>query len=211
MASPTPPPILRQQKQIPTVVWILLGIVGLVLVLGASYFAIKVSAGKGTIAFAKKLLESNQDLEVVSTNGEVVKVLIKSSGETVEFNLKDLPQGKIDIQTSQGQLRVLTNGKTPKWLPKYPDVKNSSTWHQEEDNKGTFTFQTRDDATSVADFYEKGLKSTGFNVDRHPGTGGNVGGVEISGTLNSRSVQVVLMQAGDETFVSMIYEPSNEK
>ena len=151
--GPMPDPSPGQQRKTNTLVYVLLGIaafiiVGGIVVVGGAYYFVKntISSGNAGPAIVKLVTALNPDLEVISMDGDSVKVRVKSTGEETEVNLSDLKRGKIDIQSKEGRVIVGGKGKLPDWLPNYPGISGEPITHVEStrDEKGTLVFKTGD-------------------------------------------------------------------
>lgn len=228
MSSPTPPPIPgpygpmpptdpNQKKKTNIVVWVLLGIAafivvgGIVLVGGAVYF-VKQVAGSGNpgMAIAKVITALNPDLEVISMDGETVKVRVKSTGEEAEVNLSDLQRGKIDIKTKDGRVVVGGKGKIPDWLPKYPGMKGDPIVQVESqgNENGNLVYQTNDNASKVSSFYESEFKVAGFTVTSQSAVDGEEGVVITKADSGAKSATIKVIQGNNKTVVSVKYSLS---
>ena len=212
-----PDPNLRRKTNI--LVWVLLGIAGIVVagglaIVGGAYYVVKSVAVSGNTlkTIANVVTTINPDLEVVSMDGDTVKVRIKSTGDEVEVKLSDLQNGKIDVKTRDGRVVVNGKGRTPDWLPKYPAVKGEPITQIEKrsEEKGTLVFHTDDDTEKVLSFYESELKKAGFKVGSKSAVEGNEHSVRIKAESGARTVQVTSMTHSDWTIVTVIYSlPAN--
>ena len=220
MTSPTPPPIYNQAPQNKSgtkiIVWILLGIAacifvgGLVLVGGMMYFVKKVKdSGNPAMAVAKIVTAMNPDLEVLSTDEETntVRVRMKSTGEEVRLNLNDLQMGKIEISTKDGNVRIGGKSKAPDWVPIYPTMKGRPMTQVESRAKGegTVVYQSDDNASAVAAYYDEQLKERGFTVERVEGSEAGHGAVVLKAESGAKTLKVVIAGAASMTVVTLVY------
>ncbi len=213
------PPDPNIKKKTNILVWILLGIAGIVVagglaLVGGAYYVVKSVAvpGNALKTIANVVTTINPDLEVISMDGDTVKVRIKSTGEEAEVKLSDLQNGKIDVKTKDGRVVVNGKGRTPDWLPKYPAVKGEPITQIEKrsEEKGSLVFHTEDDTEKVLSFYESELKKAGFVVSSRSAVEENQRSVRIKAESGARSLQVTSTSPGDWTIVTLIYSlPAN--
>ena len=217
--GPMQPPDPNIRKKTNILVWILLGFAGIVVagglaLVGGAYYVVKSVAvpGNALKTIANVVTTINPDLEVISMDGDTVKVRVKSTGDEAEVKLSDLQNGKIDVKTRDGRVVVNGKGRTPDWLPKYPAVKGEPITQVEirSEEKGTLVFHTDDATERVISFYESELKKAGFGISSKSAVEGDDGAIRIKAESGARSVQVTSTSRGDWTIVTLIYSlPSN--
>lgn len=197
--APPPPP----KKKISPWLWALFGCLGLVLLIGV---AIAVVGGwavykvkqdpAGTMA--RLVTAGHPNLEVLSSDGNVIKFRDKQTGKTLTLNMADVKEGKIVLEGEDGErisldgsgagsLRIQTKdeqatiggggeAKLPSWFPSYPGATPESKFALSDassDSAG-FEFTVSDPAERVIEFYETGLKQAGLEVSTQPMDNGAV-------------------------------------
>ena len=213
--GPLPGPDPSQRKKTNIVVWVLLGIAGLIvagvlLAAGSAYYFVKQVAGSGNpaMAIAKIVTTLNPDLEVISIDGDTVRVRVKSSGQETEINISDIRKGKIDIKSPEGRVVIGGTARMPDWLPKYPGMEGDPVTQVESRSKGkgTLVFHTGDSVEKVAQWYEQTLQSEHFTVERkadNTGAGSiKLDAVVIKGESGAKDVLVTIV---DGTLVTLVY------
>ena len=203
------------RKKTNIVVWVLLGIAGLLvagvlIVAGSAYYFVKQVAGTGNpaMAIAKIITTLNPDLEVISMDGDTVKVRVKSSGQETEINISDIRKGKIDIKSPDGRVVIGGNAKMPDWLPKYPGMEGDPVTQVESTSKGkgTLVFRTGDSVEKVAQWYEQTLRSEHFTVERKMSNAGadsiKIDAVVIKAESGAKDVVVTIV---DGALVTLVY------
>ena len=226
MTTPQPQPTSAPQNQqgpkgTKLVVWILLGIAGLIVVsvlvlAGGVYFLAKSvkNSGNPSMAVAKIVTAMNPDLEVISTDEETntVRVRMKSTGEEVKLSLNDLQMGKIEITTKDGTVRVGGKSKAPDWVPLYPSMKGRPMTQVESRAKGegTIVYQTNEDVSAIGAYYEEQLKERGFSVEKVDGSNGASGGIVIKAESAARKLKVEIGGGAGVTIVSLTYSLDSE-
>ncbi len=213
------PPDPNIKKKTNILVWVLLGIAGIVVagglaLVGGAYYVVKsvTVPGNSLKTIANVITTINPDLEVISMDGDTVKVRVKSTGDEAEVKLSDLQNGRIDVKTRDGRVVVNGKGRTPDWLPKYPAIKGEPITQIEKrsEEKGTLVFRTDDDTGKVIAFYQSELKKAGFTVSSHSTVEGDKEAVRIKADSGARSVQVTSTTHNDWTIVTVIYSlPAN--
>ena len=213
------PPDPNMKKKTNILVWVLLGIAGIVVagglaLVGGAYYVVKslTVPGNSLKTIANVITTINPDLEVISMDGDTVKVRVKSTGDEAEVKLSDLQNGKIDVKTRDERVVVNGKGRTPDWLPKYPAIKGEPITHIEKrsEEKGILVFRTDDDTGKVIPFYESEFKKAGFNVSSESTMAGDERAVRIKADSGARSVQVTSTTHSDWTIVTLIYSlPAN--
>jgi hypothetical protein len=188
------------------------------------------------MAAAKLAVSFNPNLEIVSEDDDkgTLTVRDKKSGEEITMNAEDIKQGRLKFKNKKGEevtfegstekgkegVRVKTDKGSmsfgnataeapPSWVPVYPGAKAMASSRQktEEGLTGTFTFQTTDAGEQVMAFYERELKSAGFEVER-AGTGGLANLSAKSGDGKSKVNVVLLPVSEGGTSVTVEYESS---
>ncbi len=209
--GPVPGPNPSQQKKTNVVVWVLLGIAGLliagVLIAAATtYYFVKQVAGSGNpaIAIAKVITTLNPDLEVISMDGDTVRVRVKSTGQETEINISDIKKGKIDIKSPDGRVVIGGKARMPDWLPKYPGMEGDPVTQVESlaKGKGTVVFHTSDKVEKVTAWYEQTFKDGGFTVERKV----NLSAAQNVAILKAESgAKDVVVTVVDGTLVTLVY------
>ena len=209
--GPMPGPNPSQQKKTNIVVWVLLEIAGLlvagILIAAAStYYFVKQVAGSGNpaMAIAKIIATLNPDLEVLSMDGDTVRVRVKSTGQETEINISDIKKGKIDIKSPDGRVVIGGKARMPGWLPKYPGMEGDPVTQVEsiEKGKGTVIFRTPDKVDKVISWYEQTLKEGGFTVERKVNLSEEKNVAVLKAESGAKEVVVTII---DGTLVTLVY------
>ena len=209
--GPMPGPNPSQQKKTNIVVWVLLGIAGLIIaglliVAATTFYFVKKVAGSGNpaIAIAKVITTLNPDLEVISMDGDTVRVRLKSTGQETEINIGDIKRGKIDIKSPDGRVVIGGKARMPEWLPKYPGMEGDPVTQVEslEKGKGTIVFHTPDKVDKVATWYEQTLKDGGFTVERKVNLSEEKNVAVLKAESGAKEVVVTVV---DGTLVTLVY------
>jgi hypothetical protein len=142
------------------------------------------------LAVAKMMAAVNPDVEVVSTdeNKGTITVRDKKTGKVLTMNLQDAQKGKfvfeqdgqkvemqahgagdkgsLEVKTSDGSMKLGTDGKMPDWLPAYPGTtpKVAFSMQNPQGSSGSFSFTTSDSIDQVVRYYEDELKKAGLQV-----------------------------------------------
>ncbi|MEW6368245.1 MAG: hypothetical protein AB1714_26750 [Acidobacteriota bacterium] len=188
------------------------------------------------IAIAKLAVAANPDLEVVSEDYDrgTLTIRNKKTGEQITMNAEDIKEGRLRFQNEKGQevtfegsgekghegLTIksdegtVTVGQTgkqqlPVWVPTYPGVTPVVTLTKsgEEGLYGNYSFQTGDSVDMVLNYFESGLETAGFSVEKTS----IPGGVIAMGTLNAktesgkREVVVSVIPVGTMSQVTVQY------
>ena len=207
--GPMPGPNPSQQKKTNVVVWVLLGIAGLliagVLIAAATtYYFVKQVAGSSNpaIAIAKVITTLNPDLEVISMDRDTVRVRVKSTGQETEINISVIKRGKIDIKSPEGRVVIGGKARMPDWLPKYPGMDPVTQVESLAKGKGTVVFHTPDKVDKVTAWYEQILKDGGFTVERKV----NLSAAQNVAILKAESgAKDVVVTVVDGTLVTLVY------
>jgi hypothetical protein len=184
-----PPPIAPPQaappmaagpvKKTNPLVWILLGILGLIAigfvgcVLTIGYFA-----RNPGVALAKLITASNPNAEVVSTdNGaQTITIRDKKTGEEVTMSFDDIKAGKFKMRAI-GKNGEVANvelgagpGKVPSWVPVYPGARAQGNFTATGDDGsgrgvgGVVTYESSDAPDKVVEFYKDKVNSMNMKV-----------------------------------------------
>jgi hypothetical protein len=196
--NPQPPP--SAPKRIPVWVWILAGVLGLVLLAGIAvvatgvfiYKQAKDAADNPTAALAKIAAMVNPNVEVLGVDEANGKVTIKDkeSGKTVTISIDDLKQGKLEVQTDEGTVRVGADvdAKTPGFVPLYPGAKRNNVISTDspEAEGGTVVLEVKEEFGKVKAWYEEQISKGGFDTK------------SATTTTNSDGPSAVLMAAKND-------------
>jgi hypothetical protein len=173
-------------------------------------------------------MRMNPEVEVVSSDPEAGTLTLreKRTGKVVTFNAEDLKSGrfsfesegeKVQIDADQGEggepggLRIASGDKTmvfgadaeaiPDWVPRYPGARadSFSTLEAAEETSGTFTIHTADAAADVLAFYERELKSAGFEVEKTTMQSASAEGGNLTAKAGDRSLNIALASQEGET------------
>ncbi len=225
-SQPTPPPAKKSN----VLLWILLGIGGLVLmvvigVVATGFFiAHKVKqAGLDTdliqsnpaLAVTKMMAATNPDIEVLAYDDKTgtIKVKDKKTGKVTEMNFEDAKQGKFTIKEEggkEGSVSFSANGGNPPpdWVPVFAGAKqtaNMSSKSADGDN-GTVAFTVSAKPKAVAEFYREKLKAGGFGIAGEFSGGDGAGAMITAENKEAhRTVHVVVGGDGDTTSVSVTF------
>ena len=142
------------------------------------------------LAAAKMMAAINPDVEVVSTDEDkgTITVRDKKTGKLLTMNLQDAQKGKfvfeqdgqkvevqahgegdkgsLELKSSEGSMKLGTDGKMPDWLPAYPGSAPKSLFSTQtpKGSSGSFGFTTNDSIEQVTRYYEDALKKAGLTV-----------------------------------------------
>ncbi|HET9318251.1 MAG TPA: hypothetical protein VFO27_00705 [Bryobacteraceae bacterium] len=142
------------------------------------------------LAAAKMMAAINPDVEVVSTDEDkgTITVRDKKTGKLLTMNLQDAQKGKfvfeqdgqkvevqahgegdkgsLELKSSEGSMKLGTDGKMPDWLPAYPGTAPKSLFSTQTPKgaSGSFGFTTNDSIEQVTRYYEDALKKAGLTV-----------------------------------------------
>jgi hypothetical protein len=177
--QPLPPPLPPPAKKaVPVWVWILAGVLGLFLLAGIAvvatgvfiYQQAKDAADNPTAALAKIAAMVNPNVEVLGVDEANGKVTIKDkeSGKTVTISIDDLKQGKLEVQTDEGTVRVGADvdAKTPGFVPLYPGAKRNNVISTDspEAEGGTVVLEVKEEFGKVKAWYEEQISKGGFDT-----------------------------------------------
>ncbi|MFN9461203.1 MAG: hypothetical protein ACK6D7_28070 [Acidobacteriota bacterium] len=199
--QPLPPPLPPPAKKaVPVWVWILAGVLGLFLLAGIAvvatgvfiYQQAKDAADNPTAALAKIAAMVNPNVEVLGVDEANGKVTIKDkeSGKTVTISIDDLKQGKLEVQTDEGTVRVGADvdAKTPGFVPLYPGAKRNNVISTDspEAEGGTVVLEVKEEFGKVKAWYEEQISKGGFDTK------------SATTTTNSDGPSAVLMAAKND-------------
>jgi hypothetical protein len=165
---------------------------------------------------AEMIISANPDVEVVSTDkgAGTITVRDKATGEETVLNLSDIQQGKIDIKTKDGTVKMDGTGVTmtdeqgqtstfsagtgdlPDWVPAYPggEAQGTGVADTPEGKGGMVTIKTTDSVDKVVKFYEDKLKADGYTVQQSTSTAnGIMSGAVVSGSTEGDARTVSIM------------------
>ncbi len=161
------------------------------------------------------------------------------TGEEATLNFEDIAEGRFSMSTSEGEYSIDAaeggeggvtftgpEGETrfgasadlsdvPDWAPAYPgatDVQSSMHSTTADGVMGAFTSKTTDDAQKVFDHYKKLFADSGYTIgsESMTKTGDGAFGA-VNGELDDgRSVNVVIIEGGGETNVTINYNQKKQ-
>ena len=186
------------------------------------------------LAAAKMMAAVNPDVEVVSTDEDkgTITVRDKKTGKLLTVNLQDAQKGKfvfeqdgqkvevqahgegdkgsLELKSSEGSVKLGTDGKMPDWLPAYPGTAPKSLFSTQtpKGSSGSFGFTTYDSIEQVVHYYEDALKKAGLTVK--PSQTMQVSGKTTLGIVtgeegNKRSVMVNATPSEGATSVAITF------
>jgi len=223
-ATPAATPATRKTSPI---VWVLIGLLGLfglgtVAVIGAgAFFVHKVKqAGVDSemwrsnpgLAVEKLLTTINPNLEVVRTNEQEGRVILRDrhSGKQFSIAIDAARRGsmtlKADDDENSGSVEIGRDAKLPSWVPEYPGSHPTPGFSakgetaRDAGEAGAFSFRTIDDVSKVVEFYREKGREMGLTAHVGP-----VGTVIIGEKERDRYVKVVAVAGSDETVVNVVY------
>jgi hypothetical protein len=189
------------------------------------------------LAVAKVLLGTNPDIEIldVDENLGILRVREKKTGKTLTMNLKDAEKGKIsfrdennqlveiqaqgeggnasiEVKGPEGSMRMGAGaGQLPDWIPPYPGSEGTGTFNvtSKEGKGGSYGFKTNDSVGDVASFYEDGLQSAGFEVEKNELPASDRGSAVILTAKDAgsqRTVTITMAGQAGTTTVSLLFE-----
>lgn len=176
------------------------------------------------IAAARMMASGNPDLEFVSENagegsitvrekstGRVLTMRVDGSTGAVEVTddqgrrvKMDGKTGKIEVQGENGataQVGTNLDAKLPGWIPAYPgsDPKASMAVSNAGAQSVTITFETKDSAQQVMDFYERELKSGGLTIASRTALPG--GGMLVAQGAGQKRTAIITMDAQGQVVI----------
>ena len=230
LAGPIPPADPGARKTSP-IVWVLVGILGLVM-LGAlaagafTRFVVHRAREAGitadlwqrnpAAATARALALANADIEIVSEDdgSGTVTVRDRRSGKTTIWNLDQARRGRISITAEDegGKNATVDIGagsthRLPSWVPSYPGAEGNDfaiTGSGSDGAGGTFSFNTSDSPAQVLSFYQDQIKTLRMQIQVNATT--PQGGV-LTATDDSRdrTLNIVVSQESGKTGVNVTY------
>jgi hypothetical protein len=176
------------------------------------------------MAAARMMVSANPDLEFVSENAAegAITVREKSTGRVLTMRV-DGSNGTLEVTDDQGR-RFKMDGKTgkmvvegdhgetaefgtnldaklPGWVPAYPgsDPKGALSASNAEGQSLSITFETKDSAQKVMDFYEREFKSGGFTISNR--TALPDGGMLIAQDAGQKRTAIITMDATGQVLI----------
>lgn len=163
-------------------------------------FDSRLAQKKPELAAVKMMVSANPDLEIVSMDESsgVIWIRNKKTGESLTVNMEDVKNGKIvftddrnrkveiqsrgegdnaavSIRSDQGTMEMGAGAsiRLPTWLPVYPGAEpaGAAAFSEENGKSGSCAFKSNDSAEQVGAFYEKALRSEGFDVRKNAFSG----------------------------------------
>jgi nitrate reductase NapE component len=212
MAAAAQPSAAPKKKTSP-LVWILLGVLGLIVlsivsvVMVGGYFVHKATKNPA-MAAARMMMMGNPDVEIVSADDDtgILTVRDKKTGKTVTMNASDIKNGKLTFSDDSTGDKVSVGGtdltSLPEWVPVYPGAKSAGT--VASTNKGGIVQLTTSDAAErVVSFYDEHLRQGGFEVEKAELPGTNT--VKGTDNGNNRIVAALITGAGGATHITLTY------
>ncbi|HTY61735.1 MAG TPA: zinc ribbon domain-containing protein [Acidobacteriota bacterium] len=190
------------------------------------------------VAIAKMMLNSNPDVEIVSVDEDhgIIRVREKKTGKILTVDMENAQKGKIvftdekdqkveittqgegnnaaiEVKSADGSLRIGAESKNqlPEWLPSYPNAESATGtgFSANQGKSGSFSFKSKDSVETVAAFYEKALKSAGFQIQKSasqiPGQGSIVI-ISASDSQTKRTANVTAARTEEGTTINLAYE-----
>jgi hypothetical protein len=174
------------------------------------------------LAMAKMVTAMNPDLETVKTNERAGTIVVRERSTGKVMTMKFDPDTKRMVVTTedgkQASVTIDNNGftaqsadgtvkfgggaagSTPSWVPAYPGSapQNTISSTTPEGSQNTFTFKSKDPASTIITFYSDQLKAAGFTIDMTTTT--EQGGlVQASDQGKKRIVNVIVGTSADGT------------
>jgi hypothetical protein len=210
----TPPPMApagapmaaAPVKKTNPLVWILLGILGLIAIcfvgciVTVGYFA-----RNPGVALAKLITASNPDAEVVSTDSgaQTITIRNKKTGEEVTMSFDDIKAGKFKMRAI-GKNGEVANvelgagaGKLPSWVPVYPGATPQGNFTASGDDGsghgvgGLVNYESSDSPEKVLEFYKEKVGGMNMKVLNTTDTGEG-GGFVAQDEHEKRTLQVTV-------------------
>ena len=219
MIPPAAP--LPSRKKSNLLLWIILGVGGLVIIVGIGviatgfFIAHKVKqAGFDTdliksnpaMAVTKMIATMNPDVEVLAIDDKsgMIKIKDKKSGKVTEINFEDAKNGNFSIKGDDGKEGTVSisggGGKRPEWVPVYPGAKQQSNFSSTtaEGDNGTIAFTVEAPPKEIADFYRDKLKAGGFTMAAEFSGGGDAAGSMMTAEDKAHNRQIHVVIGGEE-------------
>jgi hypothetical protein len=150
---------------------------------------------------AKIMVAVNPDLEIVAEDDTAGTLTVrnKKTGEQVTMNAEDIKKGRLKFTNQKGEEvtfegsgdagkegfsvkskdGTMTFGKAsaqamPSWVPSYPGAKPMASVSKTsvEGIYGSYSFQTKDSAAKILDYFDRELNGDGFSVEKTKLEGG---------------------------------------
>ena len=203
------PEVAAVRKKTSVVVWILLGLAGLIVlgILGTLAVAYWFVRNPGE-AMAKVLTAANPNIEVRNVDNAERRITIRDrrNGKEVTVSFDDIKDGRISFSGTDENGKVGRvelgggAGKLPSWVPVYPGSKIQShlSGSGEDGTKveegGVYTFTTVESPAQVMSYYQDKARDLGMKVELTTATseGGHISAADED---SSRSL-VVLVTTG---------------
>jgi hypothetical protein len=111
--------------------------------------------------------------------------------------------GAVTIQSGDDKAVFGAGGAAsiPDWIPSYPGarVEGVNSLEAGGEKSGTFTIRTADDIATVVAFYEEQLGALGLKVDKASFTTDGAETVNLTGSSEARTVNVMVSHQEGET------------
>ncbi|HEV2855083.1 MAG TPA: hypothetical protein VHC97_19980 [Thermoanaerobaculia bacterium] len=190
------------------------------------------------LAAAKLVVRANPDYDLVKTDEKAGTITVREvkTGDVMTLNLKDVVEGRFEVETKDGKATFDASGKDgtlkvsddkgqvatlaagsgaprnlPSWLPVYPGGTVQGTFDtiNAEGRTAAFTVTTTDPGDKVLSFYESRFKEAGLKVDATAtasGTEGSGGILTASGESPHREVSVLVASSGGQTQATLNFQ-----
>lgn len=231
---PPPPGAAPKKKGLPTLAWVGLGCLALILigaltcVGGVAFFGNKAKnfvekqakeAEENPVAFAGKMYAAvNPDIEFVSADesSEMITLRNKKTGETVTINYADIKDGRVSVDTGNGKVTfgAGTDNDLPEWVPSYPGASVTGNFSGNSGNSlgGTVTLETSDSAQDVFDFYRSQLEAGGYKISTQSFSAGEQSTKIVTGNLDDpkRTFTATVTSNDGKTGVLLAYSEGGD-
>lgn len=204
---PIPPPPPPGAKKTNPLIWILGILAVLVVLFSLAFVVIGVFVVHKVKQAADKVTMNSSD------DKDRTKVSVEADGKkaTITAGSGEDGKGVLEVQSSDGSVKIGGGGSIPSWVPSYPGAKpmvNFSARGNDAES-GSYRFETSDAADKVAAYYSDKLKEKGFKITSNvsgqlSGLGGNM--IAAENEDKSRTVLVTVGNAsGSGNMVNVVF------
>ena len=172
-------------------------------------------------------LKANPEVDVVASDetAKTITIREKKTGKETTLTIEDIREGRISFEQdgkvttmdfeAQGEAGAVTiqsgddkavfgaggAASIPDWIPSYPGarVEGVNSLEAGGEKSGTFTIKTADDIATVVAFYEEQLGALGLKVDKASFTTDGAETVNLTGSSEARTVNVMVSHQEGET------------
>ena len=226
----TPPQAPPPQKKSKLLLWILLGVGGLIMIViigivATGFFIAHQVKEAGfdadliksnpAMAVTKMMAATNPDIEVLAYDDKsgMIKVKDKKTGKIMEINFEDAKNGNFSIKEEggkEGSVSISGSGGTPPpdWVPVYSGAKQQSNFssNSSESHSGTVAYSIEGGPKEIAEFYREKLKAGGFVISAEFSGGGGAGSmITAEDPAKHRTVHVVIGGEGTKSTASVTF------